>query len=103
MARVKVRPAAQRDLVQHFAYMGENGSLELALRFRDSARLTFSELARHPRMGAPGKLLKFPDLRMWRIRGFEKCLIFYHPSGDDIVIERVVHAAHDYNRILESH
>jgi plasmid stabilization system protein ParE len=39
-------------------------------------------------------------LRMWRVRHFEKYLIFYQPIPDGVQIERVIHAAQDYTRIL---
>jgi len=100
MSRAIVRPAARRDLIRHFAYIGVNSSLDMARRFRAAARATFSELVQTPGMGAPRKLRKFPDLRMWRVRGFEKYLIFYQPVGEDIQIERVIHAAQDYTRLL---
>jgi toxin ParE1/3/4 len=100
MGKAIVRPAARRDLIRHFAYIGENGSLATARRFLAAARLTFDELVQTPGMGAPRKLAKFPTLRMWRIRGFEKYLIFYEPAGDDVEILRVIHAAQDYNRVL---
>ncbi|MGO9269823.1 MAG: type II toxin-antitoxin system RelE/ParE family toxin [Terriglobia bacterium] len=102
MARAIVRPAARRDLIRHFVYIGENSGVATARRFRAAARLTFSELAQTPRMGAPRKLGKFPDLRMWRVREFEKYLIFYQPITDGVSIERVIHAAQDYNRLLGS-
>lgn len=51
-------------------------------------------------MGAPGKSAKFPAIRMWRVRHFEKHLIFYHPDANGVQIERVIHASQDYNRIL---
>jgi len=79
MGRVTVRPAAQRDLIRHFAYIGENSSLAAARRFLAAARLTFDELAQTPGMGVFRKLGKFPNLRMWRVREFEKYLIFYQP------------------------
>ncbi len=101
MGRVTVRPAAQRDLIRHFAYIGENGSLAAARRFLAAARVTFEELAQMPGMGASRKLGRFRDLRMWRVRGFENYLIFYRPAGDDIEVMRVIHAAQDYNRILD--
>ena len=86
--------------MRHFAYLLENGSLEVARRFNAAARATFADLAQTPRMGAPGKLEKFPDLRMWRVRGFEKYLIFYEPARDGVEILRVIHAAQDYTRVL---
>ena len=54
-------------------------------------------------MGAARKLGQFPNLRMWRVREFEKYLIFYQPDADDIEIMRVIHAAQDYHRILNLH
>jgi toxin ParE1/3/4 len=100
VGRTVVRPAARRDLIRHFAYIGENSSLAIARRFQSAARATFAELAKTPAIGAPGKLAKFPNVRMWRIREFEKHLIFYEPVGDNVEVLRVIHAAQDYNRIL---
>lgn len=60
MGRAVVRPAARRDLVRHFAYIGENISLETARRFKQAAHFTFNDLARKPRMGAPHKVSNFP-------------------------------------------
>jgi len=102
MGRVLLRPAARRDLVQHFAYIGENAGLNAAHRFISLARRTFGDLALSPGVGVPGKVRKLPNLRMWRIRDFEKYLIFYHSVEDNIHIERVIHAARDYNRVLDS-
>ena len=100
MGRAIVRPAARRDLIRHFAYIGENSDLAVARRFRLAARRTFSELARKPHLGAPHKFEKFPELRMWRVQHFEKYLIFYQPIAEGVEIERVIHAAQDYTRIL---
>jgi toxin ParE1/3/4 len=95
-----MRPAARRDLIQHFAYLGESSGVAGARRFLAEARHCFRELAQMPHLGAPGKSQKFPTLRMWRVRHFEKYLIFYEPFADGVRIERVIHAAQDYNRIL---
>lgn len=38
---------------------------------------------------------------MWRVRGFESYLIFYYPQPDGIAVERVIHAAEDYQRMLK--
>jgi toxin ParE1/3/4 len=100
VGRAIVRPAARRDLIQHFAYIGENSGMAAARRFLAGARDSFLELAQMPHLGAPGKSPKFPTLRMWRVRHFEKYLIFYQPIPDGVRIERVIHAAQDYTRIL---
>jgi plasmid stabilization system protein ParE len=73
MARVLKREAAKRDLIGHFVYLAGNASLEVARRFADAARNTFSELA----------------------------LIAYRPLKDGVVIERVFHGAQDYHRVLK--
>jgi toxin ParE1/3/4 len=102
MGRTVVRPAARRDLIRHFAYLGENAGIATARRFQQAARFTFDELAAAPRIGSPGKVAKFPELRMWRVRGFEKYLIFYELVDKVTVrVERLIHAAQDYNRILQ--
>ena len=100
MGRAIVRPAARRDLIRHFAYIGENGGLDAARRFLAEARGSFLELAQTTHLGARRQSEKFPTLRMWRVRHFEKYLIFYQPIPDGVQIERVIHAAQDYTRIL---
>jgi plasmid stabilization system protein ParE len=62
MDRAIVRPAARRDLIRHFAYIGENSSLGAARRFLAEARDSFLELAQMPHLGAPRKTKKFPKL-----------------------------------------
>lgn len=100
MGRATVRPAARRDLVQHFVYIAENGGLSSARRFLDEARSSFAELGQNPRLGALRKTAEFPALRMWRVRHFEKYLIFYQPVVSGVEIERVIHASQDYTRLL---
>jgi toxin ParE1/3/4 len=102
MARITQRPAARRDLIQHFLYLAEHAGLETAERFRQAAQHTYEELADMPQIGAPGKVPqgRFAGVRMWRVRGFEHYLIFYRPLADGVQIERVIHAAQDYQRIL---
>jgi toxin ParE1/3/4 len=100
MGRAIVRPAARRDLIQNFTYLGQNSSLATARRFLKASRLTFAELAQSPGIGVPRKWGKFRDLRMWRVRGFERYLIFYRPIDAGVQIERVIHAAQDYKRVL---
>jgi len=53
MVQVYLRAAAQRDLVEHFAYIAENASLDLAERFLTSAEASFNDLAGQPMIGAP--------------------------------------------------
>jgi toxin ParE1/3/4 len=81
--------------------MGENSGLDAAHRFLAEARASFLELAQTAHLGARRPSEKFPTLRMWRVRHFENYLIFYQPIPDGVQIERVIHAAQDYTRIIE--
>jgi plasmid stabilization system protein ParE len=50
--------------------------LDTARRFLVEARGSFQELAEMPRLGARRESGKFPTIQMWRVRHFEKYLIF---------------------------
>ncbi len=100
----RVLPAADTDLDDQAAYLAREASLEVALRFYDAAAATFEELARMPGLGErrPTADPRLEGLRVGRIRGFEKHLIFYRPVADGIEIVRVLHGARDIDRLLES-
>ena len=101
MAHVLKREAAKRDLIRHFVYVAENASLEVARRFKDAAQDAFIELSEAPEMGSPGKIRqgKFAGVRLWRVGGFERYLIAYRALKEGVVIERVFHAAQNYQRV----
>lgn len=48
-----------------------------------------------PRIGAERPFGRIEGLRMWRVPGFEKHLIFYRETADGIEIIRVLHGARD--------
>lgn len=98
-----VLPAADRDLDDQAAYLATEASLETALRFYDAARSTFSKVADMPGIGEQWESTdsRLAGLRVWRIEGFEKHLIFYRPADNGIQIIRVIHAARDIDRLLE--
>jgi toxin ParE1/3/4 len=102
LGRIVKRAAAKRDLVIHFAFVGER-SLPAAERFLQAAQQSFEEIARMPFIGSPGKVSghRFSGIRMWRVRGFERYLIFYLPLSGGVAIHRVIHAAQDYTQILK--
>jgi toxin ParE1/3/4 len=52
MARVLKRVAAKRDLTDHFVFLGENASVDVARRFLQSAAASFQALAKMPELGA---------------------------------------------------
>jgi toxin ParE1/3/4 len=98
-----VLPAADRDLDDQAAYLAQEASLDVALRFYDAASRTFEAIARMPGIGElrGSHLPRLADVRVWRIEGFEKHLIFYRAAPDGIRIVRVLHGARNIDRLLE--
>ncbi len=102
--RYHVLPAADRDLDDQAAYLATEASLETALRFYDAASITFGKIVSMPSIGErwPSANPRLAGLRVWRIEGFEKHLIFYRAADIGIEVIRVIHAARDIDRVLES-
>lgn len=77
--RITKRAAARRDLVEHYVYLAENASESVAERFLSSAEASFQELLRQPLIGAPLPLTHpmLAGMRKWRIRDFDRLLIFF--------------------------
>ena len=63
-----------------------------------NAEISFDELLKQPKMGAPLGMRRseLTGLRKWQVRDFENFLIFYLPRGSDISIVRVLHGAQDW-------
>jgi len=47
MARVIKRVAAKRDLTDHFVFLGDNASVDVARRFLHACNVSFSSLSAH--------------------------------------------------------
>jgi len=52
MARVLKRVAAARDITDHFVFLGENASVDVARRFLHATNISFQILAKMPELGA---------------------------------------------------
>ena len=87
---------ARFDLID-LAYYISLDNLEAAYRFLDAAEETFADLERMPLMGSAREYrnAKYSEIRMWRVKGFRKYLIFYQPSEDGVEIIRVIHSSRD--------
>ena len=79
-----------------------------ALRFVKATREAFQSLATHPQMGRQYETTHplLQDLRIWRVKGFEKYLIFYRAGRASIYIERSLampprRFGHDYPSVLQ--
>jgi toxin ParE1/3/4 len=100
--RIVITPRASLDLDELFEYIAQNNS-DAALRFFDSARQTFSQLARTPGMGSVYEVSNpsLQGLRRWKVKGFEKYIIFYRFSDEFLEIIRIIYAGRDIPTILE--
>jgi len=102
MTEVFRRPAARRDLVEHYAYLYDNASEAVADRFLSRVEETFDFLLQQPEIGAPLRLRShdLAGLRKWRVKDFDNHLVFYEPHPDGVSIVRVLHAASDWWGLL---
>lgn len=90
------------ELVNLSAYLSEADE-EIAQAFLNACDVTFRFLAANRYVGSTREFesVGLSDVRMWRVKGFEKYLIFYAPSDSGIRILHVLHSATDYNRAFE--
>jgi toxin ParE1/3/4 len=100
--QVTKTPQAWRDVVELASFIAED-NLDAAERFLDAVEQTFALLASMPMMG---RMCEFESpqaqgLRMWRIRGFERYLVFYRPIDKGINVVRVLHGSRDIERLFE--
>jgi toxin ParE1/3/4 len=103
MATVFKRPAARRDLVEHYVCIATSSGLDTADRFLARAEESFADLLGQRRMGAPLNSARpeLVGLRMWHVKDFPKYLIFYLPHSRGISIIRVLHASQDWWSLLD--
>ena len=68
--------------------------------FLEAAYDSFEFLSQHPGLGRQRADLGFPQVRSWRIAGFQRYLIFYRELPGGIQIWRVLHGARDLEQTL---
>jgi toxin ParE1/3/4 len=98
--RVVQRPRAEQDIIDQ-AFHIHRDNPAAARRFLAAIDRTLATLLHLPEIGARRRHGRMEDLRMWRVRGFEKHLIFYRPIKDGIEVIRVLHASRDLVAVLD--
>jgi toxin ParE1/3/4 len=100
--RPTILPEAAADLEQQERYFGEQAGIDLVIEFAGAARRTFAFLAINPNIGAPypSKAADMAGLRVWKIDGFPKHLVFYRATEDRLEIVRVMHGHRQIDQIL---
>jgi toxin ParE1/3/4 len=73
---------------------------DAADRFLTAAEESFELLRRHP---AIGRLRSFslPGVRSWVLPDFQKYIVFYLPTSNEVQILAVLHGARDVSTIVE--
>ena len=101
-SRYIVRPKADKDLDDQAYYYAHAASPEVGHRFLVSAHDTFALLATQPNMGwrSRSRYAGLRELRVFRVRGFDRILILYVPLHDGVEILRVVHGSRDLQAML---
>jgi toxin ParE1/3/4 len=102
MARVVKRVAAKRDLTDHFVFLGENASVDVARRFLHACNVTFQTLSQMPELSVQRSFRnpRFSSVRVWPVKGFERYITFYRPLTTGVEILRVIHGARDIERLF---
>lgn len=90
------------ELVSMSAYLADIDE-SLAQEFLNACDSTFLFLAANPNIGSSRAFsdTRLSDIRMWRVKGYEKYLIFFVPTTAGIRILHVLHSSTDYNRAFE--
>jgi toxin ParE1/3/4 len=90
------------ELVNLSFYLAEDDE-ELAQTFLNTCDETFRFLAENKFIGRLKEFSnpKLSEIRMWRVKGFERYLIFYKPTALGVKIIHIFHSAKDYNRVFE--
>jgi len=103
MRRVLLRASARQDLTDHYVYLSEQAGTAVAERFLANVEASFQNLAERPDMATPlrPRSPELAGMRRWRVKGFERFLIFYQTYPDAVSIVRVLHTAQDWWRLLD--
>jgi toxin ParE1/3/4 len=100
--KVTYGPSVFEELVNLSGYIAFENE-DAAQKFLDACDATFQFLAVNQYVGAvKGHHRKeLNGVRMWRVKGFAKYLIFYLPKPGGVRILHIVHGARDYQHLFE--
>jgi toxin ParE1/3/4 len=92
---------AVRDVIGIADYIAQN-NLTAALRFLDAIEDTFRYLAADREAGQPCDFdhRETEGLRVWRVDGFPNYLVFFRPTMESVIVERVLHGARDFESLF---
>ncbi|MEM9217793.1 MAG: type II toxin-antitoxin system RelE/ParE family toxin [Cyanobacteria bacterium P01_F01_bin.150] len=102
MASLIKRPIVIQDLIDHATYISLD-NLDAGDRFLYAAEDTFQQIAKFPGIGRLSGFTTpaIANVRQYRIKGFNRYIIFYQSHSDMVEIIRVLHGAQNLEFILE--
>ena len=100
----RLAPAARRDLASLIDHLLVVAGPELAGRFVERARTTLAAIAQAPALGSPvpTRNVKLAGLRKRKIADFGSFLVFYQADETTVRVIRILHAAGDWQAMLNS-
>ena len=87
MTAYRLTRQADRNLGEIYLYAAEQYGIRQADKYADDLEHVFGLLAGHPLMGRPADKIR-PGLRRHEHAGH---VIFYRPTGEDVLIVAVIH------------
>jgi toxin ParE1/3/4 len=100
---VRLRPAAEEDLVEATRHYNSEAGRRVAERFFDDALAALDTLKQQPLTGSPrlGQMCDVPGLRSWRLKDFPMQW-FYFDTPRHLDVVRLLGDRQDILAILES-
>lgn len=98
--RIVQRPLAAEDIIGQALHIHRDNPIA-SRRFLEAVDQALAALVDMPGIGAPRPHGRIEGLRMWRVRGFDRHLIFYRPTADGIEVIRLLHSSRDIAAVLE--
>lgn len=100
---IRKSPFFHTDVTQRFGWYFDKAGAEIAWQFFTAVDVTLLKLSGRPDLGRPrhfrNPLLK--DVRSFQlVRPFQKVLVFYRHTSDELIAERLIHGSRDLPRRL---
>ena len=101
--RLSYQPDFLESISEQAEYLGREGGFSLAARFIEAVQETTEQIRQMPFLGFTREFRnsKLQNVRVWRVKGFEKYLIFYVPKEDRIEFFYLIHSARDYAKLFD--
>ncbi len=95
-------PQAERDIEECFVYIAEE-NLDVGIYFLVAVEESIEQIASFPKIGSVKTFAgsQLHGLRMWRVKDYEKYLIFYLLKTETVEIIRVLHSSRDLQDLFD--